>query len=215
MLYAFFWVIPRRLNFICRRFGTLRLFHLHRQVGAIRLRPSPRQNFSRIIPQTWHQTSSFYTHLPAYERSETSVYKIQTPGNNPKEIIWHSEHGESLKSRIYETCVTLKCDKVESFITWWKFLMIMVTMKMKFLTLLTIDGFRVCVGWKAPVVSLLQFTWLYSCSRPVEAPVNTEQTRSTTVSAMVSTPNARPSGVEFQYTGLSGLVVIDWTHTPR
>ena len=26
MLYAFFWVIPRRLNFICRRFGTLCLF---------------------------------------------------------------------------------------------------------------------------------------------------------------------------------------------
>ena len=23
VLYAFFWVIPRRLNFICRRFGTL------------------------------------------------------------------------------------------------------------------------------------------------------------------------------------------------
>jgi hypothetical protein len=23
MLYAFFWVIPRRLNFVCRRFGTL------------------------------------------------------------------------------------------------------------------------------------------------------------------------------------------------
>jgi len=33
MLYAFFSVIPRRLNFICRRFGTLCLFHLHRQVG--------------------------------------------------------------------------------------------------------------------------------------------------------------------------------------
>jgi hypothetical protein len=33
MLYAFFWVIPRRLNFICRRFRTLCLFHLHRQVG--------------------------------------------------------------------------------------------------------------------------------------------------------------------------------------
>jgi hypothetical protein len=28
MLYDFFWVIPRRLNFICRRFGTLWLFHL-------------------------------------------------------------------------------------------------------------------------------------------------------------------------------------------
>jgi len=32
-LYVFFWVIPRRLNFICRRFGTHCLFHLHRQVG--------------------------------------------------------------------------------------------------------------------------------------------------------------------------------------
>ena len=34
MLYAFFRVIPRRLNFICRRFGALCLFHLHRQVSA-------------------------------------------------------------------------------------------------------------------------------------------------------------------------------------
>jgi len=33
-LYVFFWVIPRRLNFICRRFRTLCLFHLHRQVGV-------------------------------------------------------------------------------------------------------------------------------------------------------------------------------------
>jgi len=28
-----FWAIPWRLNFICRRFETLCLFHLHRQVG--------------------------------------------------------------------------------------------------------------------------------------------------------------------------------------
>jgi len=34
MLYAFFWVIPRRLNFICRRFGTLCLLHLHMHVGV-------------------------------------------------------------------------------------------------------------------------------------------------------------------------------------
>jgi len=33
-LRAFFWVIPRCLNFICRRFGTLCLFLLHRHVGA-------------------------------------------------------------------------------------------------------------------------------------------------------------------------------------
>jgi len=37
------------------------------------------------------QPNSFYTHLPAYENgtecSETSTYKIQTPGNHPKESI--------------------------------------------------------------------------------------------------------------------------------
>jgi len=31
--------------------------------------------------------------------SETSAYKIQTPGKHPKESIQHSGYGESLKSR--------------------------------------------------------------------------------------------------------------------
>ena len=68
MLCAFFLVITRRLEFKCRRFGTLCLFHLHRQVDV-----------------------SFYSHLPAYENgtecSETSTFKLQTPGNYPKESI--------------------------------------------------------------------------------------------------------------------------------
>ena len=34
MLYTFFWVILQRLNFICWRLGTLRPFHLHRQVDV-------------------------------------------------------------------------------------------------------------------------------------------------------------------------------------
>ena len=141
MLYAFFWVIPRRLNFICRRFGTFCMFHLCRQVGACRMNSAGdmfgvlyrkrvglemawairtegdrvgggskyrnklwRMTVSRIIPQTCPQPSSFYTHLPAYEDgtvcSETSAYKIQTPGNHPEEIIQHSGYGENLKSRI-------------------------------------------------------------------------------------------------------------------
>jgi hypothetical protein len=33
------------------------------------------------------------------ECSETSAYKIQTPGNYPEESMQDSEHGESLKSR--------------------------------------------------------------------------------------------------------------------
>ena len=77
IFFAFFWVIPRRLNFICRRFGTLCVFHLHRQVDV-------------------------GLHLPAYEDgtecSEMSAYKIQKPGNYPEESIKHSKHGKSLKS---------------------------------------------------------------------------------------------------------------------
>ena len=37
MLYAFFWVITRRLEFMCRRFGTLCLFLLHRQEDVSRM----------------------------------------------------------------------------------------------------------------------------------------------------------------------------------
>ena len=79
MLYAFFWVIPRRLNFICRRFGTLCLFHLHRRIDV---------EFYIYPTMKIEQT----------ECSETSAYKIQTQGNYPEESIKHSEHGESLKS---------------------------------------------------------------------------------------------------------------------
>jgi len=38
--------------------------------------------------------------------SETSAYKLQTPRNYPKESIQHTEHGESLKSRIH--CLTFR-----------------------------------------------------------------------------------------------------------
>jgi len=40
------------------------------------------------------------------ECSETSAYKIQRPRNYPEENIQHTEHGESLKSRLkFFVCV--------------------------------------------------------------------------------------------------------------
>ena len=49
-----------------------------------------------------------FTYLPMKmeqtECSETSAYKIQTPGNYPEENIQHTEQGESLKSRINSAC---------------------------------------------------------------------------------------------------------------
>jgi hypothetical protein len=59
---------------------------------------------------TFLKPSSFYTHLPGYEDgtvcSETSAYKLRTPGNYPEESIQHSEHGESLKSRTLKVLST-------------------------------------------------------------------------------------------------------------
>jgi len=59
------------------------LFHLHNQVGM------------KVL---------FHTYLPMEieQCSETSAYRIQKPGNYPEGSIQHSEHGEILKSRIYD-----------------------------------------------------------------------------------------------------------------
>ena len=48
------------------------------------------------------------------ECSETSAYKIQTPGNYPKESIQHTEHGESLKLK--KSGLHLSRHSVELFI---------------------------------------------------------------------------------------------------
>jgi len=69
MLHSFFRVISRRLNFMCRPFGTLCQFHLHR----------------------WCKQEEFFLLKPPIEMeqtecSETSTHKIQTPGNHWKEI---------------------------------------------------------------------------------------------------------------------------------
>jgi len=66
---------------------------------------------------------SHSSYLPAYEDgrecSETSAYKIQTPGNYPEESIQHTEHGESMKSRRpgfapirINACSFEKCNKI-------------------------------------------------------------------------------------------------------
>jgi len=48
-----------------------------------------------VLPSSFRGSRRFRTLC-----SETSAYKIQTPGNYPEESIQHSEHSGSLKSRI-------------------------------------------------------------------------------------------------------------------
>jgi hypothetical protein len=47
------------------------------------------------------------------ECPETSAYKIQTPGNHPEENIQHTEHGESLKSKM-RNLLRVKYPKLKS-----------------------------------------------------------------------------------------------------
>jgi hypothetical protein len=103
LMYAFLWVIPGRLNFICRRFGTPCMFHLHRQVCVYTpefYMPTFRNTLFHLHTRVGVST---HTYLPLKmehpECSETSAYTIQTPGNYREESIQHWEHGESLKSR--------------------------------------------------------------------------------------------------------------------
>jgi hypothetical protein len=65
------------------------LFHLHRRVGMKNL-------LHTYPPMKMEQT----------ECSETLAYIMQTPGNYPEESTQHSEHGESLKSRIDQVICT-------------------------------------------------------------------------------------------------------------
>jgi hypothetical protein len=70
----YFWVIPRSLNAICRRFGKLCSI----SIGGVGVFfHTPNMNMEKC--------------------SETSEYKIQTPGNHPKLRTQHSEHGQSLQ----------------------------------------------------------------------------------------------------------------------
>jgi hypothetical protein len=69
------------------------------------------QTFSRINTAIFLNLVILHTYPPMKmeqtECSETSAYKIQTSGNYPEESIQHSEHGESLKLKIFSTiCVS-------------------------------------------------------------------------------------------------------------
>jgi hypothetical protein len=75
----FFWVIPRGLNFMCRRFGTHCLFHLHRSCEQEFTLPTKIEQ--AVIPKRWHLNSG------------------------PKERIQHSQQRRKFETRkVYVVC---------------------------------------------------------------------------------------------------------------
>ena len=87
-LYAFFWVIPRRLNFIRRRFGAFCLFDFHRRVHMKYFIPSRLCRWKRqSVPKRWH-TKFWRQEIP-----QKKAYNIQ---NTAK--VWNQEY------RLYFLC---------------------------------------------------------------------------------------------------------------
>jgi len=73
------------MNFICRRFGTLCIFHLHKRISILHTYP----------PMKLKRTECF----------ETSAYKIQTPENYPEES---KQHKQNCSRACYEGIVESK-----------------------------------------------------------------------------------------------------------
>jgi hypothetical protein len=107
MSYVFIWVVPRRLYFKFHRFGTLSV---------------PSSEKYRTIPRLWFE--SFHAlqisqplltlrtdsrmKIEHTECSETLAFKLQMPGNNPKEKIRHSS--TYFRIRKAESATTVKSD---------------------------------------------------------------------------------------------------------
>ena len=109
MLYSLFWVIPGRLNFMCRRFGTLCSIFIG---GASRMNSSCLHRlwkWNRVFRNVYKietpgKNSSCLHRLWKWNRVFRNVYKIQTPGRIlPAYIAYENETDYS------ETSIKLRC----------------------------------------------------------------------------------------------------------
>jgi len=111
-LYPFFWVIPRRLNFMCRSFGTLCLFQGTDRVWVFcSIEQTERECYVpwnwQIVSVVFHETDRVWVFCSMEQCSETSAYKIQTSGNYPEEITQRSDHAKVWKQEHF-TCFPMK-----------------------------------------------------------------------------------------------------------
>ena len=76
---------------------------------------SPASQF--YMPTFRNTMFHLHRHLPMKmgQCSDTSAYKIETPGNYPKENTLYSEHGKSLKSRCEEKEKTNKMQQLDAY----------------------------------------------------------------------------------------------------
>ena len=129
--YAFFWVIPRHLNFVCWHFRTLCPIFTGRYVWRI---------LHFYLPMKMEQT----------ECSETSAYKIQTPENYSEERyniqdtakVWNQDtKSEHLKNTLFSDMYTNGPThfSIEKFVVPWPWSLKWMKSNMKILTNLVLQ----------------------------------------------------------------------------
>ena len=79
--HAFFRVIPGRLKFICRRFGTLSLFYRHRQVDVSRMNTFLVRSTHIYLPMKMEQSVPKRRHINfrRWVITRKKAYKLQNP----------------------------------------------------------------------------------------------------------------------------------------
>jgi len=77
MLYAFFCVISRRLNFICRRFGALFPFHLHGQVGVKMEKSVPKRRHIKFRRREITQKTTYNIQNKAKVRNNENQWMFE------------------------------------------------------------------------------------------------------------------------------------------
>ena len=90
MLYAFFWVIPQRLNFMCQHFGTLWLSHLHRPMKMGQSVPKHQHVKFRHRGITQKKAYNFVTSLPGNHTPNTATVWSQSCGTCVRRQLAHS-----------------------------------------------------------------------------------------------------------------------------
>jgi hypothetical protein len=104
MLYSFFWVIPRRLNFMCRRFGT----HCSILVGGVSTPKHPKERIehsehgeslnSRNLMLCIFRATVQYTHSLTSNLLHNIYYSFTAPTCFGQRV-WPSSVGYKLRRR--------------------------------------------------------------------------------------------------------------------
>jgi hypothetical protein len=117
LLYSFFWVIPQRLNFKCRCFGTLCLFHHHRRFKSMEMEQSvPKRRNIKFRCQEITQKKEYNIQNMAKVWNHVHLFCIWISLETPKRVNMYLYYSHSCCCP--DSSVSIYQDYL-SFKNWW------------------------------------------------------------------------------------------------